>query len=707
MMKNGLVQNPAPDWGKLLHQVPCLVTVQIDPPRGRVLSISESLVKTGNGALSGEIERLVAIHGVAQKLSRCPIISIMGQMNGGKSSVLSSFLSPDGASRVPVGNGDLQGTHRFVYWLPSAWRADGRAGQIIELITEGHGRPPQELSRDPGESHRQYNSGLDNRELLLTPLVAFDDRLGDYAFLDCPDFQSYESAHEDRLRFVVQSASLCSAFLFVMTQEGIRDARFQKAIMMLRESLPGAKLYLLVNKIVPEAGQPAGVASEPSLMNLAGPARVRAVYGALNFMHGGGEGWPGWRDLTPPALRERIGNARVPHFFRIFPGTHGPDQPDFLVDLPSSGGLDPAELQVAQVQSTVASIQKGLRRAHSLARQWAVERDAKVRGLHAALLAFCVEKMFRDQEGKPLQALDPEFVEKLQAAIISQAPWYLRWGLKLNRGAAGAAKAAKELATQVAGKVRDLLPLGRVVGKADELIQAGTTAGTIHLRGFDAKSLAKAMANDLRLQALGDGQCPKELMEEAWGLVIGAASQFRARVDPGRMTWLGKEFWETIPKSKKVTMVATSNMLTLLGAMGALGAAMLAPVDGGATLFGTLSLQATLYSAVLPVGAAAGMLLGGTFTDFLIGLTELATLPQLSCVFTLACDAFGLPRRILNAERVPEPLSVTFGKSDGDSREFPLPEVDHGEGLRIICPLADGVQWVVDGDLAGSPALGG
>lgn len=707
MMKNGLVQNPAPDWGKLLHQVPCLVTVQIDPPRGRVLSISESLVKTGNGALSGEIERLVAIHGVAQKLSRCPIISIMGQMNGGKSSVLSSFLSPDGASRVPVGNGDLQGTHRFVYWLPSAWRVDGRAGQIIELVTKGHGRPPQELSRDTGEAHRQYNSGLDNRELLLTPLVAFDERLGDYAFLDCPDFQSYESAHEDRLRFVVQSASLCSAFLFVLTQEGIRDARFQKAIMMLRESLPGAKLYLLVNKIVPEAGQPAGVASEPSLMNLAGPARVRAAYGALNFMHGGGEGWPGWRDLTPRALQERIGNPRVPHFFRIFPGTQGPDQPEFLVDLPSSGGLDPAELQVAQVQSTVASIQEGLRRARLLVSQWAVERDARVRGLHAALLEFCASEIFSDKDGKPLQLPDPEFVPKLEDAIIAQAPFYLRWGLKMNRGAGKAAKAGRDLAIQFAKRVRDQIPLGRAVGKLVDVLPTGDSSGSIQLKEFDSQSLARKMANDLRLQSLEEEPSKEETMREAWDTVFRGAEYFRAKADPDQITKLGREFWETIPKSTKVKMIATTNLLTLFGAIGALGAAMVAPVDGGATLFGTLSLQTSLYSAVLPLGAAGGLLLGGTFTDFLISLTELVTLPQLSCVFTLACDAFGLPRRILGRKGAPEPLVVTFGKPGQESKEFKLPEVDLVRGLPILCPLADGVQWVVDDDLAGSPAMGG
>jgi hypothetical protein len=705
-MKNGFVSTQAVDWDGFLHHTPALVTLQTEPGRGRVLAVGEALAKTGHRGLSEEIARLIAIHGTARKLSRCPVVSIMGQMNGGKSSVLSSFLSAEGARRVPVGNGDLQGTHRFVYWLPSPWRSDGRAEQIIELITAGHGRAPQGLSQDPGEAHRQYNSGLNNREMLLTPLLAYDDRLGDFAFLDCPDFQSHESAHEDRLGFVVESARLCSAFLFVLTQEGVRDARFHKAITMLRERLPEANLYLLVNKIVPEEGQPAELAGQPSLMNLVGAARVTAVYGAFNFMHGGGDGLPGWSDLTPSALRGRIGNPRAPHFFRIFPGTQGPDKPDFLADLPAAGGLNPAELQAAHVRSTVSGIRNGLRKACSLITRWARDRASGIRALHAALLQFCVEEIFTDKEGKPLQAPDPDFVPLLQEAIISQAPFYLRWGLRLNQGAGAAAKAGRELATQFARRVRDQIPLGRAVGKVVDVIPAGNSAGSLKLKEFDAGSLARKMAGNLGLQPLEDGPCREESLRTAWEAVFKAAEHFRAKPDPRRITGLGREFWETIPKSTKVKMIATSNLLTILGAVGALGAMMLAPVDGGATLFGTVSLQASLYSALVPAGAAAGMLLGGTFTDFLISLTELVTLPQLSCVFTLACDAFGLPRRILDGNRVPETPEVVFGKPGRDSRKFALPEVELTRGLPILCPLGDGVQWVIDDGLAGSQALG-
>src|SRR5687768_12843828 len=51
----------------------------------------------------------------------CPIVAVLGELNAGKSSVVATFLGPEGRRRLPRGEEDAAGTHRFVYWVPQRW----------------------------------------------------------------------------------------------------------------------------------------------------------------------------------------------------------------------------------------------------------------------------------------------------------------------------------------------------------------------------------------------------------------------------------------------------------------------------------------------------------------------------------------------------------------------------------------------------------
>jgi GTP1/Obg family GTP-binding protein len=73
---------------------------RIDPP-------TASEVMTAGNAWQG-----------ATELVSYPVIAIAGMLNSGKTSLVSTFLSPQGRTRTLRGVGNAQGTHRFVLWLP-------------------------------------------------------------------------------------------------------------------------------------------------------------------------------------------------------------------------------------------------------------------------------------------------------------------------------------------------------------------------------------------------------------------------------------------------------------------------------------------------------------------------------------------------------------------------------------------------------------
>ena len=61
---------------------------------------------------------------VFESISRCPILAVTGLLNAGKSSLLSTYLSPENRARVLTGLNNASGTHRFVLWLPKIWWDD-------------------------------------------------------------------------------------------------------------------------------------------------------------------------------------------------------------------------------------------------------------------------------------------------------------------------------------------------------------------------------------------------------------------------------------------------------------------------------------------------------------------------------------------------------------------------------------------------------
>ncbi|MCB1093125.1 MAG: hypothetical protein KDL87_16420, partial [Verrucomicrobiae bacterium] len=135
------------------------------------------LADISSGKLVDEFNlRLETLRRVAS-MQMVPIVAICGTVNSGKSTITSSFLSERGKIRVPVGQREAQGTNRFVFWLPDAWKENVQADQMEELIERASGTKPELLSNDPEQAALQHNARADLQRDLFIPSPALDPEL--------------------------------------------------------------------------------------------------------------------------------------------------------------------------------------------------------------------------------------------------------------------------------------------------------------------------------------------------------------------------------------------------------------------------------------------------------------------------------------------------------------------------------------------------
>jgi len=126
-------------------------------------------------------------------------------------------------------------------------------------------------------------------------------------------------------------------------------------------------------------------------------------------------------------------------------------------------------------------------------------------------------------------------------------------------------------------------------------------------------------------------------------------------------------------------------LLNVTGSLIAIGGVACVLVDGGATLFGTVSI-AKLLSAKLGL---LGLLGGGSLAclaNFEDSLTLFNTVPALSRYFAMLCDVFGVPR--------PDDFTVLSATFDGTNSRAPDRLVDPAvAALPVRCSLGDQSQW--------------
>ena len=250
--------------------------------------------------LASEIQKMLKQALRCCQAPAAPIVAVLGLLNAGKSSLVSTYLSDDNRRRILIGSANAQGTHRFVLWLPESWRSNRELWQFIqERLLSVFGCESELLSSDPEQAMAQYNdttprtfldaTGIERfRETIKIPLVATDPQLDRWglALMDCPDVQtgllpnrsaitlaskkapSYASVsdppfHERsqsiadaRLSVLASAAPLCSAFVVVLPANAMHDQTVSRLLRVLCDRMPKVKQILAVNRVPRRYEQP-------------------------------------------------------------------------------------------------------------------------------------------------------------------------------------------------------------------------------------------------------------------------------------------------------------------------------------------------------------------------------------------------------------------------------------------------------------------
>jgi hypothetical protein len=245
------------------------------------LPASEALRDRGHH-LHERLDGLLKQLAIFSRVSHCPVVAITGLLNAGKSSLLATYLSETGRSRVLRGVGNLQGTHRFVIWLPKLWWSDPELlNSMITLLSQIFGHPPEQLCDDPSEAQEQYNGKVFSNSLttaaprqgvqtddqsadpMSIPLIACDAALDELklGLVDCPDIQTgFTSATlssevfgsalaASRREHLGKIGRLCSAFIVVSKMSSLQDEGLLQLLTTLRDAMPGVKRILAINKV--------------------------------------------------------------------------------------------------------------------------------------------------------------------------------------------------------------------------------------------------------------------------------------------------------------------------------------------------------------------------------------------------------------------------------------------------------------------------
>ena len=294
--------------------------------------------------LESEIQKLLKQALRCCQAPAAPIVAVLGLLNAGKSSLVSTYLSDENRRRILIGSSNAQGTHRFVLWLPESWRNDQVLWQFVqERLLAVFGCESEILSSDPEQAMEQYNdttprayldtTGIERfRETIEIPLVATDPQLDRWglALMDCPDVQTgflpnrsaigpdpkkassnlsasdtlfherSQSIADARLNVLASAAPLCSAFIVVLPANAMHDQTVSRLLRVLCDRMPSVQQILAVNR-VPRRYETTEIHAE--LQTLYGLHSISRQYMAYGF-----DG-PQQRDRLPSPPAELVGPA--------------------------------------------------------------------------------------------------------------------------------------------------------------------------------------------------------------------------------------------------------------------------------------------------------------------------------------------------------------------------------------------------------------
>jgi len=655
------------------------------PADGTALNLTQALAAAQHGEISENITAIQRSLDTAKQLSQHPILAVTGQLNSGKSSVVASFLSPAGRDRVPRGASSSTGTHRFVYWVPQKWIDDTSFRELLlDLIATAHPDGIEFLDSDPAIAAEQYRSGRDKLETLAIPLIAGDpflDQLG-AGLLDCPDIQTHDyteaasevsSAENPRLDFLSQAARVCSAFLVVWNRAAIRDRLVEIMLGALRQRMASAPLYLMINMIRPEEGQPQRTLQDHDVTRLLEQFAIDGshVYGAFDFAIEGRGDKKGWRHFTPARLVEKFDNAEAPQFYPLAEGTSSKNDLHSLTN-----SLDVAEIQRIKIDDHETELNNLLHRAGTSIHKWMHSSEEEISNIHEGLLATCHRMMTEESSGEPLQIMSPQFAKALHESLVRTAPFGLKIPLKMANPFDKAFDKTKKF-------IRSLNLKSLATDKIKDLegeLKQHLKLGSIKIASSDA------LARRMQSQRWCPAQVEVAEIENGWNAVFETFNQHPIEsFDQEMLDKSAQERWDGFSITQKFTIGGKALLGTIGGLAAVCGIATLA-VDGGATLFAATSVSHAIngsIAAVITAGGSATAMMG--FQDSLL---KDNTLPYLSRLFSITCDIFNIPRAI--RDKKPE---VSFKNVKGSQSNYKLSSSPELSNFPAVTKLTSNRIW--------------
>ena len=605
----------------------------------------------------------------AAKLVGYPTLAIAGMLNSGKTSLVATFLSDQGRARTLRGAGNAQGTHRFVLWLPTAWKADAELwGLLMSDLGDAIGKAPEMLSDDPDQAHQQYNNHGGETDALSIPLVAIDPGLDEagIGLLDCPDIVSDEAfglgSPEVRRELLGRAATFCSAFIVVSAAESSRDSTLGDLLRISADLMPGIPRLLAVNKIRPRQ-------TPDQVLDTFGPLAkahgIDTVFAAYDFDVPASKPFIPATDAEVAAALEPNSDP-LPVFFSV--SSDPDDNPPaaiaeerLLNQLPSR--LDRSESSVKFILAREHSL-----RNHIWEQGYAVvDRDADksvvcTQQAQDCLMEAALEFFARREVGGKVVELrlhqSQRIIRQLSEAFANTAPWYARWGVRMNGWAqrvfGGASDFIKQLtptaiAKRTAGEIKDKFRRGEYGGLMtperlqDAIDRFGGSNALVHWYGADAKVLDAGSWDEAAEAAVSRYERDDFTM-----------------LDPVRLDEAVRQMWAEVPTRKKLA----AGITPLAAMLAAFGGVLMIPFDFGTTAIASASVS-ELFAA-LGLTTLATMWAGGQNTR---NVGQQAARQQLADFHAVLCDTYGVARPV-------DPLSVTVG---GSVEELPLSQVPKRE----------------------------
>ncbi len=601
----------------------------------------------------------------AEQLVNWPTVAIAGMLNSGKTSLVATFLSEAGRARTLRGANNDQGTHRFVLWLPDAWKNDSELWNLlISRIGDAIGQPPEMLALDPKEAHLQYNNRNGNELSLAVPLVATDPKLDEYGIglLDCPDIVSDEAfglgSPKVRRELLGKAATLCSAFLVVSSAESSRDGTLGELLRIAADLMPGIPRLLAVNKVRAQL-------TPDQVLETFGPLAqshgIETTYAAYDYEV------PSSHPFIPGAADPRTVSIEdtdpLPVFYSLSedpdanpPATIADDR--FLIALPDR--LDRGQLferfRVALQSSLHSAVWN---QSYPLLESNADDARRITNKAQSCLLDAALEFFAHRAPGGEVAELrlhqTERIIRQLSESFAVTAPWYARWGVRLNarvrRIFGGASDLISRLtpsavAERTAGEIKDRFRRGEYGG----LMTPQRLTAAIDRHG-----------GDIALEHWRDHPIatePNLWNEAAEAAILRFERDDFTTLDPRRLDEAVAQMWDEIPTHKKLA----AGLTPLAALLATLGAAFLIPLDMGATF--TVSIPELFAAAGLTT--LLTMWAGGKSTR---NVGHQAARQQLADFHAVLCDAFGVPR--------PEqPPSVRI---NGTNEQIMKPKIEAGE----------------------------